>query len=53
VPGAEHGRGLAVVAALAGAYGTSPGPVGKTVWFRLPIPAQADGARVAREGRAA
>ena len=53
VPGAEHGRGLAVVAALAGACGTSPGPVGKTVWFRLPIPEQGDGARVAREGRAA
>ncbi len=53
VPGAEHGRGLAVVAALAGACGASPGPVGKTVWFRLAIPAPAGRAGVAREGRAA
>jgi len=53
VPGAEHGRGLAVVAALAGECGTRPGLVGKTVWFRLAISAEAGGAEVAREGRAA
>jgi anti-sigma regulatory factor (Ser/Thr protein kinase) len=32
----ESGRGLVVVAALAGAWGVSRGSRGKTVWFRLP-----------------
>lgn len=33
---AESGRGLQLVAAIAGAWGTTPHPVGKSVWFRLP-----------------
>jgi anti-sigma regulatory factor (Ser/Thr protein kinase) len=52
-PGAEHGRGLAVVAALAGECGVTPGPPGKTVWFRLAIPAGARGQAAAGEGRVA
>ncbi len=30
----ESGRGLRIVAALSEAWGTNPGPAGKTVWFR-------------------
>jgi hypothetical protein len=33
---AEHGRGMQVVAQLAGAWGVTPRTFGKTVWFRLP-----------------
>ncbi|MFI8997143.1 ATP-binding protein [Streptomyces sp. NPDC053542] len=40
-PGDESGRGLALVAALADAWGTEPRPhgIGKTVWCELRIPA--------------
>ena len=31
----EGGRGLALLDALATAWGTAPGPDGKTVWFEL------------------
>ncbi|RSO09834.1 MEKHLA domain-containing protein [Streptomyces sp. WAC 06783] len=31
----ENGRGLMLVEALADAWGTRPGPTGKTVWFTL------------------
>lgn len=32
---AEGGRGLALVDALAAAWGTLPRPEGKTVWFEV------------------
>ncbi|HEX4655440.1 MAG TPA: ATP-binding protein [Mycobacteriales bacterium] len=32
----ENGRGMVVVDSLAGAWGVTPRPIGKTVWFRLP-----------------
>ena len=32
----ESGRGMHVVAELAGAWGVTPRDFGKTVWFRLP-----------------
>ncbi|SFL06767.1 hypothetical protein SAMN05216275_15115 [Streptosporangium canum] len=32
-PDAEHGRGLAIVAAYADRWGVEPAPEGKTVWF--------------------
>jgi anti-sigma regulatory factor (Ser/Thr protein kinase) len=32
----ESGRGLFVLASLAGDWGVAPGAHGKTVWFRLP-----------------
>jgi anti-sigma regulatory factor (Ser/Thr protein kinase) len=32
----ENGRGMFVVDSLAGAWGVTPRPFGKTVWFRLP-----------------
>jgi two-component sensor histidine kinase len=35
---AEHGRGLAIVAALAKDWGTTPEPDGKRVWFTLALP---------------
>ena len=46
-PGGEHGRGLAIVAALADAFGVRPLPRGKTVWFRVVLPAQPDSGAVA------
>ncbi len=46
-PGAEHGRGLAVVTALAEAFGVRPHARGKTVWFRAGVPAPARGRQVA------
>ena len=33
---AESGRGLHLVASIAGAWGTTSHPDGKSVWFRLP-----------------
>jgi anti-sigma regulatory factor (Ser/Thr protein kinase) len=33
---AEHGRGLHIVDAIAGAWGVSPLATGKSVWFCLP-----------------
>jgi anti-sigma regulatory factor (Ser/Thr protein kinase) len=38
---AESGRGLALVAALASQVGICPGQAGKTVWFRIDLPAAA------------
>jgi anti-sigma regulatory factor (Ser/Thr protein kinase) len=41
--GDEHGRGLAIIAALAQAYGVRderPGQPGKTFWFSVPAPPQ-------------
>jgi hypothetical protein len=39
-PGAERGRGLLLVAALAGRWGATPGPAPrKTVWAELALPA--------------
>lgn len=32
----EHGRGLLLLASLAGQWGVTPSAHGKTVWFRLP-----------------
>ncbi len=52
-PSAEHGRGLAVVTALADEFGTTPAPRGKAVWFRLAAPSVASGAGLARDGQAA
>jgi len=39
-PEDESGRGLALVAALAGEWGTEPRPggIGKTIWFELRVP---------------
>ncbi|MER5470443.1 ATP-binding protein [Streptomyces sp. NPDC002685] len=38
-PGAERGRGLLLVAALADRWGVTPGPAPrKTVWAELAIP---------------
>ncbi len=34
----EHGRGLALVSNLSRRWGTSRQPVGKVVWFELPLP---------------
>jgi Histidine kinase-like ATPase domain len=36
--GSEHGRGLAIVVALADAFGVRPLLRGKTVWFRVALP---------------
>ncbi|RAY10871.1 hypothetical protein DPM19_33465 [Actinomadura craniellae] len=61
-PLAEHGRGLAMVAAVCGGWGTGPSrsrlaarPVaGKTVWFALPLPDPWPGAaRIARPSHTA
>jgi anti-sigma regulatory factor (Ser/Thr protein kinase) len=46
-PGGEHGRGLAIVAALAGAFGVRPLPRGKTVWFRVVLPGRPGSGTVA------
>jgi anti-sigma regulatory factor (Ser/Thr protein kinase) len=35
-PGQESGRGLVLVDAIAGAWGTTAHTSGKSVWFRLP-----------------
>ncbi|MCK8681403.1 ATP-binding protein [Streptomyces lichenis] len=35
-PDAENGRGMLLVSALAGAWGTIPLPTGKQVWAELP-----------------
>lgn len=40
---AEHGRGLAVVAALALRWGISETSGGKEAWFEMAVPASADG----------
>lgn len=49
---AERGRGLMLVDALATAWGVSPTPTGKSVWFALSTPTAAElhpaGARVRR-----
>ncbi|MGW3247722.1 SpoIIE family protein phosphatase [Streptomyces sp. NPDC001070] len=37
----EGGRGLQLVARASRRWGTRHGPLGKTVWFELPLPAQA------------
>ena len=37
-PDAEGGRGLALVDALAVAWGTEPSPTGKVVWFEVSVP---------------
>lgn len=37
-PGGEQGRGLAIVAALADAFGVRRLPRGKAVWFRIALP---------------
>jgi anti-sigma regulatory factor (Ser/Thr protein kinase) len=37
-PGAERGRGLQVLNALADRWGTRPEAEGKTVWFSLDLP---------------
>jgi anti-sigma regulatory factor (Ser/Thr protein kinase) len=39
---AEHGRGLAIVAALALRWGTGETPGGKETWFEIAVPASAD-----------
>ncbi|MER6133709.1 SpoIIE family protein phosphatase [Streptomyces sp. NPDC001815] len=39
----ESGRGLALLTALAGRWGTRPHPRGKTVWYTLPLTADAAG----------
>ncbi|SFC41977.1 SpoIIE family protein phosphatase [Streptomyces aidingensis] len=44
----EHGRGLAVVSALARSWGTSRTARGKTVWFELALPARRRHPRPAR-----
>jgi serine/threonine-protein kinase RsbW len=49
----EHGRGLAVVAALADQWGTRPRRPGTAAWFRLAVPGGAGRAAARREGRAA
>jgi len=36
-PAREHGRGMAIVEALATAWGTERGETGKTVWFELDL----------------
>ncbi|MFK8850135.1 ATP-binding protein [Streptomyces sp. Ac-502] len=46
--GAEHGRGLILVEALAGAWGTHLHGAGKTVWCTLPLPGQ-PGTRTVQE----
>ena len=33
--GSEHGRGLAIIAALADDWGTTAGPAGRSTWARL------------------
>ncbi|MFV5991885.1 ATP-binding SpoIIE family protein phosphatase [Streptomyces sp. NPDC056231] len=38
--GAESGRGLLIVDALAGDWGSSPAGRGKTIWFEIAIPAE-------------
>jgi anti-sigma regulatory factor (Ser/Thr protein kinase) len=35
--GAEHGRGLALIARLTSAWGCNPGPHGKTVWATIRV----------------
>ncbi|MBO0820043.1 MAG: ATP-binding protein [Nocardiopsaceae bacterium] len=49
--GSEHGRGLAVVAALADEWGTRPRRPGTAAWFRLIVPAGTG--PVSGKGRAA
>jgi anti-sigma regulatory factor (Ser/Thr protein kinase) len=36
-PSSEHGRGLAIVDALASSWGVEPRYVGKAVWFDLDL----------------
>jgi anti-sigma regulatory factor (Ser/Thr protein kinase) len=36
-PSQEHGRGMAIVNALAAATGVQVGPTGKTTWFTLAV----------------
>ncbi|MER5372843.1 ATP-binding protein [Streptomyces sp. NPDC002553] len=45
----EHGRGLALVDALAARWGFEYGPVGKTVWCELPTGSAPEGDESARE----
>ena len=47
---AEHGRGLAIVAALALRWGTIETPGGKETWFEIAVPASADSASSGRTG---
>jgi len=49
----EHGRGLAVVAALADEWGTRPRQPGTAAWFRLAVPGWDLRAAESRECRAA
>ena len=37
-PDDEGGRGIRLVAREARRWGTRHGPMGKTVWFELPLP---------------
>ncbi|MFJ9909868.1 ATP-binding protein [Streptomyces sp. NPDC101152] len=46
----EHGRGLALVGALAARWGFEYGPVGKTVWFELSTDTVMDSDEVVPEG---
>ena len=41
-PLAEHGRGLAIVAALALRWGSRETPDGKETWFEIAVPTLAD-----------
>jgi anti-sigma regulatory factor (Ser/Thr protein kinase) len=36
-PGSEHGRGLAIIAALAAEWGSEANPVGCATWCRLSV----------------
>jgi anti-sigma regulatory factor (Ser/Thr protein kinase) len=47
---AEHGRGLAIIAALALRWGTGETSGGKETWFEIAVSASADGASGGRMG---